>query len=237
MGFALIILGAFMLGTSLYVFKKYPKARKLLPWLSWLAHTIQISIDHWGFKRSYKEGTKVITQLFVVAGIVAQKDESLRDSRKLMETLLSSAYSILHDKQGLTPAEQGVMMAAYVAAINHDEIMETLASVWKTHEDLDVRKATLLCVDILGEAMFLEDDLGQEYFQHLIYGLNKSLKLLRAEGLDKRNLKEITATLFRVYRLTKAYRHRRALSGMDSGEVYDKIISILEHMAYVVATK
>jgi hypothetical protein len=236
--FVVIIILAFVLGTGLYILRKYDRARELLPWFAWVVRLIQVSVDHWGFQQRYRDEADLAARFFVMAGsIVTHSDVDLRDTRKSVAAMIDKAYATFYPGKRLTAPEKSIMLAAFVTAISHDEIMETLSSVFTTHEDLDVRKATLLVVDILGEMIYLKDKLGQQYFQHVVYGLNKCLKLLRDKGTDKRNLKEITSTLFRIYKLTKAYRHRRKLSGMPAGDFYDKIISIVEHMAYVVTVK
>lgn len=237
MYFIVMLLAAVVVGYGLYALRKHSAAKDYLPWFAWVVSIIQVSVDHWGFQQKYKDEADLAARFFVMAGSMAASPLELRDSRKSVGRMLDKAYTIFRPGKKLTTSEKKIMMAAYVAAISHDEIMETLASVWETHEDLDVRKATLLSIDILGELVNLKDKLGQQYFQHLIYGLNKSLLLLRDKGMDKRNLKVVTSTLFRVYKLTKAYRYRRKLSGKSAGEFYDKIISIIEHMAYVVTVK
>lgn len=238
MYFVVIVILAISLGAALLALRKYDKARELLPWAAWAIRLTQISIDHWGFQKKYSDEAELAAKFFVMAGsIVAHKDVDLRDTRKSVGSMIDRAYSIFYPGKLLTEMERSIMMSAFVTAISYDDIMETLASVYDTHEDLDVRKGTLVVVDILGELVYLKDKLGQQFFQTIVYGLNKCLKLLRDNGTDKRNLKEITSTLFRIYKLTKAYRHRRKLAGMTAGDFYDKIIDIIEHMAYVVTVK
>ena len=237
MYFVIMVIAAFLIGTSLYVLKKYPTAKDYLPWVAWGFELIRVTLNHWEFQKRYRDEAVLAARFVVMANSILNNNTDLRTTRKAIGIMLDSAYTIYCPGKVLTETERSVMMSAYVAAISHGEIMETLASVWETHEDLDVRKATLLVVDILGELVNLKDALGQQYFQHLVYGLNKCFKLLRDKGLDKRNLKVVTSTLFRIYKLTKAYRYRRKLSGNTAGELYDEIIRIVEHMAYVVTVK
>jgi hypothetical protein len=237
MYFVILVFATFALGIGLYVLRKYPRAKEALPWFAWLFRIVQVTLVHWEYQLKYREGTDLAARFFVMAGSMAASPHELRDSRKAVGAMLDEAYLTFRPGQKLTSAEKSVLMSVYVAAISYDEIMESLASVWETHEDLEVRKATIVLIDILGEVVNLKNKLGQEYFQHLIYGLNKCLILLRDNGMDKRNLKVITSTLFRIYKLTKAYRLRRRLSGATAGEFYDKIISLIEHMAYVITVK
>ncbi len=237
MAFVLAIVAAILVGVVLLLFYKFPATKKVLPWISWALEITKITVDYWGFQQKYKSSTELAARFFVTASSIALGKKQLRDVRKDISVIIEEAYSALNPERPLTETERKMMTAAYVVAISYDEITETMASVWETHDDLDVRKATLLAIDIVGELVDLKDSLGKQYFQHLIYGINKSLKLIRDHGTDKRNLKKISSTLFRVYKLSKAYRHRRNLSGYTEGEFYDKVIAIFEHMAVIIATK
>ncbi len=237
MFFVIMVVVAFAVGTGFYFLHKKGDPKKVLPWISWGLSIVQMTIDHWGFQRKYKNEAELLARVAALSAVVVAGDTDLRDTRKTVENILEYAYSTYHPGKKLKGSEKDMMMAAYVAAISHKELMETLASVSDSPHNLDVVKATTLCIDILGETIHLEDKLGQQYFQHLIYGLNKSLLVVRDKGTDPRALKEVSTTLFRVYKISKAYRMRRKLSGMKAGEVYDKIISLLEHVTYVIAVK
>lgn len=237
MFFVIMAIAAFAAGTGFYFLQKKGDPDKILPWVSWAATIIQTTVAHWGFQKKYKNGAELVTRVAMLTAVVAAGKTELRDTRKTVEEILEIAHATYSPDKKLKEHEKNAMMAAYVAAISHKELMETLASVSEGTDTLDVVKATTLCIDILGELIHLEDKLGRQYFQHLIYGLNKSLIVVRDKGTDPRSLKEISTTLFRVYKISKAYRMRRRLSGMKAGEVYDKIISLLEHVTYVIAVK
>jgi hypothetical protein len=237
MGSVLAIIAAILAGVTLLLFYKFPKTKEVIPWVSWSLELVRITVYHWGFEQKYKSTTDLAARFFITAASISAGKSGLRDVRKEVSAIIEEAYQTLNPDRPLTDVERKMMTAAYVTAISYDEITEAMASVWETHADLDVRKTTLLAIDVLGELVVLEDELGQQYFQHLIYGINKSLKLIRDHGTDKRALKKVASTLFRVYKLSKAYRHRRKLGGHTEGEFYDKIVAIFEHMAVVVATK
>lgn len=233
----LAIVAAIIAGVVLLMFYKFPDTKKFLPWAAWSLEIVRITADHWGFQKKYRSTTDLAARFFITAAALSTSKKGLREARKEISTIIEEAYQTLNPDKPLTDVERKIMTAAYVTAISYEEITETMASVWQTHEDLDVRKATLLVVDVMGELIDRDDELGQLYFQHLIYGINKSLILIRDHGTNKRALKKVASTLFRVYKLSKAYRHRRMLGGHTEGEFYDKIIAIFEHMAVVVATK
>ena len=237
MVFVIMLIAAFALGTGFYFLQKKGDPKRILPWVSWGINIVQTTITHWGFQRKYRNEAELVARLAALSAVVAAGETELRDTRKTVEGILDLAYATYSPEKKLKGTEKDFMMAAYIAAISHKELMETLASVSESPHNLDVAKATTLWIDILGETIELKDKLGQQYFQHLIYGLNKSLLVIRDKGTDPRALKEVSTTLFRVYKISKAYRMRRRLSGMKAGEVYDKIISLLEHVTYVIAVK
>jgi len=237
MASTLVIVAAILAGVALLLLYKFPAARRFLPLVAWFLKIVRITVDHWGFEQKYKSTTDLAARFFVTAATLTASKKGLRDAKKEVSAIIEEAYEVLSPGRPLTDVERTMMTAAYVTAISYEEITETMASVWETHADLDVRKATLLVVDVMGELINREDELGQVYFQHLIYGINKSLILIRDHGTDKRALKTVTSTLFRVYKLSKAYRYRRKLTGHTEGDFYDKIIAIFEHMAVVITIK
>jgi hypothetical protein len=237
MAFVIIIFAAVGVGTAFYFLRNRKNPKSILPWIKWGYGVFRMTVDHWELQRKYKDETDLVARAFLLSTTVVLGKKDLRDTRKAVGHMLETVYNHYCPDKPLTETEKELMMSAYVTAISHKDLMETLASVSTGHEGLDVVRATTLCIDILGEAVHLEDALGQQYFQHLIYGINKALIVIRDQGTNPRALKKVASTLFRVYKITKAYRMRRRLSGMKAGEVYDKIIDLLEHVTYVVAVK
>ena len=232
----LVIVAASLVGASLLVVKKYPSSDVLVTWSTWVLDIVLITVNHWGFNKKYKSATELAIRLLVTTSTISVDKKNIREARKEVSYIIEEAHKLLSPDKKITDVERKIMVATYVAVISYGDITETMASVWESHAGLDVKKATLIAIDILGELVLRDDSLGQEYFQHLIYGINKSLKIIRDHGTDKRALKKVTSTLFRIYKLSKAYRHRRRLGGHTEGEFYDKIIAIFEHMFVTITT-
>jgi hypothetical protein len=114
-----------------------------------------------------------------------------------------------------------------MALLSHKEIFDTVKAL-DNHEDLEVKKATLVAIDVLGVFFDLKDKLAKEYFQHLIYGINKCLLLLRDGGTGKRSLKKVASTLWRVYKLTKAYKYLQGRKNLTEEEFYAKVSSTFD---------
>jgi hypothetical protein len=115
---------------------------------------------------------------------------------------------------------------------SHPELNDNLMFVVAGHyERLDVRKLTVLMIDVLKQFFDLKDKLSSDYFKQLIFGLNKALILLRNNGVTEHNLKEIYKTLFRVYRLTQSYTSLQRNKHLTEKEFYAKVAAILARLS------
>lgn len=220
----IVILITLLVGGVILLFRKWPQAQEHFWFFKWALETIAFSLDYWGFKNRYSNSVVLASRFTMLLQSKEVQSGDLRDVRKQVSEFVDATYAHFGSRGPLKPEERRASVAAYVALINHREILE-LATALVGRDDIDVRQATLLCIDVLGELIDLSDDLGQDYFQHLIYGINKCLIIIRDEGTNKKSLKKVSTTLFRVYKLSKAYRRRRSLEDLTQEEFHAKISS------------
>lgn len=224
-----LLLTAVVFGFIL-VIRRYPSITKYTKFFVWVADTVRITVDHWGFNKRYSQGALLSSHLFSLARVAAlSKDDMARAKRRVSE-FVSVSYRLFYPEGSWTDDDERISAAAYLALIHHPEIKELVLHLTRSHEDLEVKKATYLAIDVVGELVDLTDDLGQEYFQHLIYGINKSLVLIKKNGTNKKNLKKVVGVLFRVYKLTKAYHQRRGLKNLTESELYEKVKRIFDYL-------
>jgi len=227
MSFLFAILGGAAIFGIITLFAKVPAARRFLPFLNWFVDSIVDYLNYRNNQGKYSAITLFSSRSFILARAVVLEGADLRAQRKHIAEIVSSAYTTLLPEEEWGEEQERIATAAYVALINNQEIKDLVVSLLinKDYKNLEVRKATYLAIDILGEIVDLSDDLGQEYFQHLIYGINKSLVRIREHGLNRDNLKKIVSILYRVYKLSRAYRHLRTIDKMTKEEFYEKVSS------------
>lgn len=223
---AIIALTVFTLGVVLLLVR-YPAARKFVPVVGSFFELVMITVDHWRLGYKYSDLAVYGSQWAGLVHTLSLEGTDLRGARKKVSVFVADLYNDYRPDTGGLTEEQArqVSAASYMALLSHEEILDTVKSL-SDHKDLEVRKATLVAIDILGELFDLGDDLSQEYFQHLIYGINKCLVLLKKGGYDKRTLKKVTSTLWRVYKLTKAYKYLQGRKGLTKEEFYAKVSNV-----------
>ena len=227
MSFLFAIVGAVVVFGIIMLFVKVPSARRFIPFLNWLTISIVDYMNYNNYQGKYSAIPLFASRSFILARAVALEGADLRTQRKVVGEIVSTAYNTLLPEEEWGEAQERATTAAYVGLINHKEIKDLVISllVDKDYKNLEIRKATYLVIDVFGEIVDLSDDLGQNYFQHLVYGINKSLVLIRDHGTDQDNLKKVVAVLYRVYKISKAYRKLRDLSKMSEEEYYEKVSS------------
>jgi len=224
-----LLFTAIVFGLIMFV-RKYPSVIKYTAFFSWVVQVVRVTVDHWGFDKKYSDQAVLASHYFSLASTAAVSGD-LREVRRRVASLVSFSYRRFYPLGSWTEEDERISAAAYVALVNHQNIRDVATSLERNYRNIEVRKATYLAIDVLGELVDLSDDLGQEYFQHLIYGINKSLVLIKENGTDKKSLKKVTSTLFRVYKLSRAYRHLRSLDEMTEKEFYEKINGIFDSLS------
>lgn len=205
---------------------KYPKLRELVPHAGRLASMLIFSLEYWGFNRKYANEVSLALKGLRLSAVLSTGDPETRESREAVKQFVRASYAVAYPGKKLTEEEVRAASAGYMLVMAYPELLVTLES-FRNLPDLEVRKATYILIDVLGELFDLQEKLSRVYFQHLIYGLNKCLLLLREKGTTKRNLKNVCATLFRVYQLTRAYKSLHGKKTMSEAEFYAKVLYML----------
>lgn len=211
-----------------YVLRNYPVLKENLS-LGAVVEFIQMTVDYWGFNKYSGDGGVAAKAVFL-AYILSEDATDLRKARRQVRGLLQELHKSLHPGKPIDDLDMDSAMVVYMLLISHKEILDVIRSIQFGPKDLEVQKATYLAIDVFGEIINLQTDLGQQYFQHLIYGLNKTLLLIKGKGTDRKTLKKVVSLLFRVYKITKAYRHQLGLKNLTEVEFYEKVIDVFGRM-------
>jgi hypothetical protein len=230
----ILVLFSCFLGLSVVLIRRYPELRSALPSFNRLREVIQITSDYWLVNKKYADVSQVIKNSTYLIEILAVDTADLRKARDSIRQLVHELHKIIHPGQPSNDFDMDTAIASYMLIISHRELADTIKTIYKDTQNVDVIQATNLVIDIAGELVNLNDDLGQLYFQQLVYGINKCLLLVRDKGTDKKTLKKVVSILFRVYKLTKAYRHRRGLKNLSEIEFYKKVFDLSTRMKRLV---
>ena len=232
---AVAVLTALVFG-GIYLLTKYPSARNHLPTIKKIITLLRITFEHWGLKKAYSETALLGLQFVELLEDVHLEGENPRESRRRVSNFVASLFAALYPEGLEREKARATAAASYMALLHHQDILQTVREL-KDHPNLDVRRATLVAIDTLGELFNLKDELSREYYQHLIYGINKCLILFRDGGKDLKNLKKIYAVLWRTYKLTKAFNSLRRDKGLTKEEFYGKMAVILDAMSRVLGSR
>ncbi len=222
-GFVVVFYGV------VYLFRNYPILKEKLP-LGMVVEFVQMTVAYWGFGRKYSDAGELIAKSVSLSYLLSADTVDLRKARKQVRELLQDLHKTLHPGRPMDDLDMDSAMVVYILLISHKEIADVIRSIQAGPKSIEVEKATYLAIDVFGEFINLQTNLGQKYFQHLIFGLNKALLLIRDNGTHRRTLKKVVSTLFRVYKITKAYRHRLGLKNLTEVELYEKVIGMFGRM-------
>lgn len=211
---------------AIFLSQRYSWAKGGAPFIRWISKIVDITIEHWELDRHYAAISDVISRSATLVEALSIDGADFRAARLQVRDLVRDLHRVLHPGHEADDLDMDVPVAAYLFLISHKETALIIASIQAGHQSLEVKKATNLAIDVLGEIVSRDTKLSRQYFQHLIYGINKSLVLIKKHGTDKKTLKKVTSTLFRVYKLTKAYRHRRGLKNLTEAEFYAKVVDV-----------
>ena len=208
---------------------RYPEARKLVPLVDSIFELVTITVDHWRLGRKYSDLAVYGSRSAGLVYALSLEGTDLREAKTKVADFGSNIYEDYKPgTEGLTKEQaRRVSAASYMALLSRQNILDTVKSL-SNHESIEVRKATFVAIDVLGEFFDMKDKLANEYFQHLIYGLNKCLLLLRDKGTGRKNLKAVTATLWRVYKITRAYKYLQDRKNLTKEEFYAKVSSTFD---------
>jgi hypothetical protein len=72
-----------------------------------------------------------------------------------------------------------------------------------------VRRLTEATIELARDKFNLRNKLDNDMFNHILYVTNQSLLILKREGTSKDSLVRIGKMLWRLFRVTQAYNHKR----------------------------
>lgn len=228
MEYIVFILLAVVLFFSVLMAKKYPGQYKYILILPWVIELISFSLDYWGYKSFVKNNAMAFSRkLYIWSHFQSPGSINPGILSKDLSSFVDHVYSIFPTLDKERGRDVRTTTVAYLVIFSYKDIYNTVKVLMESPKNIDVKNITLLSIDIIGELVDRSDELGQEYFQHIIYGINKVLLLISKDGFSEANLKSIYATLYRVYKLTLAYNKIRLSNNLSREEFYEKINKVL----------
>ena len=95
---------------------------------------------------------------------------------------------------------------------------------------MNVRRLTQAIQLIADDMLDLHNKLDNDMFNHVSYVSNRCLMILKKEGADKESLVKCGKYLWRLYRVTQAYNHKKR------DVTLDEIIGIVKEFKAVFGT-
>ncbi len=222
-----IALLATLVFVSWRVIRKYPRVKAYIPYLLWATEIIQEAVNYWKFKRAYKNTSHLLNRYAIILDIIAYQDPNVTKewfSKFVFDTL----------KEYVDPREadsaRRIVNAIYVLLTEHKDLIDTLKVISTNPQNLDVKKATLIAIDFLGELVNLESRMDRLFYQSMIFGLNKVLLQIKNGRADKKTISAISSTLWRMYQLLLAYKEQNSLQGLTEEEFKKKLQKVLSDL-------
>lgn len=231
--YVIVVVLALLVSVGIYLFTRYSETQKVLSGLRWVLRIVQITINYWGFEKAYSDKVVLGVRYINLIEVLSLEGTDLRQARGEVAAFVAETYNHFYPEGMDRERAKRIAASGYMVVLSHQEILDTIRGL-QDHDNLDVRKATYVVIDILGELFDRRDKLSKEYFQHLVYGLNKCLVLFKRGGYNRSTVKEIYATLWRIYQLTKAFNKLKAGDGLTKKEFYEKITIIIDGMLRVL---
>lgn len=219
---------AFFYG-SLVFFRNFPN-KEVFNVVRWFFRNLHISLDYWKANSELTSTANVVYKSLILSRVLSLRGTDLRKARFKVRDSIRELHAALHPEHKPDASDTDIAVGAYLFLVSHEDLFNAVAAIRENHGNLNVQRATTLAIDVLGEIVSRKSELGQIYFQQLIYGINRILLIIRDKGTDKKALKEVVSVLFRVYQLTRAYRHQKGLSNLSEVEFYAKAINLFNTM-------
>lgn len=235
MDFYIYIVGMAVLSTIiLYFFIKFPELRALRPFIMAIIRGTILSIDNSKSKKIYKN--LMSAELKFIASLdLSQLEYTSIDSVSLkykVSDFVKNNFANYYKDGGHDKVEaERIASVIFAMLVANKELHDTITALLHKHpENVEVKRLTVLAIDVFGSVFDLKDKLNYQYYEHLIYAINKCLLILREDGLSERTLKRSGAVLFRLYKLTMAYNRLKSpqtIQGIhkDVQKIFDLLFS------------
>jgi len=172
-----------------------------------------------------------VDEVFVLLSVI---DDPKTDEEKAADvaTVIYHYYRILNpeDKDNAKKAK-ATANAVYLVLLNNKELLYNIRAIGQKHYgDIEVKKLTLLSIDTIGAFFNLKNKLDSEFFQHIIYGINKCLLIIRDRGVNKNDIDDLGAVMFRMYKLASAYGMLKGSQKMSKEAFYAKVTVLISRL-------
>lgn len=219
-------------GSVLYV--KYGTLRKINYFIQWMGTNIRIYLDVFEARKQYKNITLVAIKYSVLLEAINSGLHSDADIKEWTAKFVRDTYKVMGHK-GLTEEQSNSVAFSISVLINQRQELLQIISSFSNHEGIEVKKATVVAIDVLGELYDLRSSLDRAVFKHVIYALNKCLLLLRDGGYNKKTYTKVGLTLNRLRVIMKSYNMQKEDdAGITVQQLHKKIATVMETLGKII---
>lgn len=225
-----IVIGILTLACAAVVwgFIRAPELKKFLPFIRYLIQTVAFSIRYWQLSEYYAKSFDAAAKFSILLETLPLNDLDLNDPelRKKISQFVRDNYQLLYDSSEDRDVEAEKLAAgAFVLIISNEKLRTSIQALIEGRpEDIEVKKLTVICIDLFALLFNLRDKLSLEYYQHLIYAINRVLVTVRDEGFTEKGIKDAGAIMFRMYKVTLAFRKQQSYNVKEFYETINKML-------------
>jgi hypothetical protein len=216
----IILIISLLAAAGIFLYVRYD-LKKYLPFITWLTDIVRISLDFWGAKKIYQDSTLIIQRYETLINVFDFSKTSNIDKQAFAKYVYDTYIQIYANAPDKEEAAR-VARAVYTLIDHNADILLLLESL-NDISSIDVKRTTLIFIDFLGEFFNLQSKMDKIFYEDMIYGINKVLLEIKKGGNNKQTLSKVSATLWRMYQITRAYRDLNSLSNLTKEEFERKI--------------
>lgn len=216
-----VFLISLIAGGGLVLFVRYPWLKKYIPFILWVAKTIRISVDHWNARKAYKDAAQVLERYTILVELYSFSTSS-EMSEKWFAKFVRDTYERVFAGTGNKEEAERISNAMFTLLVNHKNVIESLQSLHDP-ENIDVQRMTLIFIDFLGEFFTLTNKTDRLFYEQMVVGINRVLLKLKSGGWDKKTINDISAILWRMFQLVRAYKQSLNLTNLSRIEFEKKM--------------
>lgn len=216
---ASVIAGALLLS-------KYSALKKFNRLAMWMVNNVRIGLDVFEAKKEYKDITLVALKYSVLLEAIdsgMHSDEAIKEwvAKFVMDTYIALG------QEGL-PKEKARQIAFSLSVLlNERKELLALINSFANHEDIEVKKITVVAIDSIGELYDLRYTLDRDMFKHVIVAINRCLLFLRDGGYNKKTYTKIGLTLHRLRIIMKSYNTQKNSQNLTIRQLHEKMATVL----------
>lgn len=231
--FILLII-AFTVVAGSILLTKYGHLRKVNYFIQWMGTNIRIYLDIFEAKKQYKDITLVAIKYSVLLEAINSGLHSGDNVKEWTSKFIRDTHKVMGHK-GLVEEQSKAIAFSIGILINQRQELLQIISSFSNHEDIEVKKATVVAIDTLGELYNLRSSLDRMAFKHIIYALNKCLILLRDGGYNKKTYSKVGLTLNRLRVIMKSYNTQKASKGsLTVKQLHKKLATVMGTLDQII---